>query len=150
MRTKPAVCGVPVPAGKRSQGVCPARANIYSVGRSMIMMKEVLIRHAQKVAAAASVALLVGSLVVVPAHAKSTQKIGEFDSTVTLENSGAGSVTVMGGTANTNIGVASAKNGATQEIGKFKANVSLKNAGIGAVTVFKGTANTNVGSAVVD
>jgi uncharacterized protein YggE len=114
------------------------------------MMKEVLIRHTQKAAAAASVALLIGSLVVVPAQAKSTQKIGEFDSTVTLENSGAGSVTVMGGTANTNIGVASAKNGATQEIGKFKANVSLKNAGIGAVTVFKGTANTNVGSATVD
>lgn len=114
------------------------------------MMKEVLIRHAQKATAAASVALLVGSLVVVPAHAKSTQKIGEFDSTVTLENSGAGSVTVMGGTANTNIGVASAKNGATQEIGKYKANVSLKNAGIGAVTVFKGTANTNVGSAIAD
>jgi hypothetical protein len=42
-------------------------------------MKEVLIRHVQKAAAVASVALLVGSLVVAPAHAKSTQQSGEFD-----------------------------------------------------------------------
>jgi hypothetical protein len=47
--------------------------------RSKTMMKEVLIRHAQQAAAAVRVALLAGSLVVVPAHAKSTHQIGEFD-----------------------------------------------------------------------
>jgi hypothetical protein len=43
------------------------------------MLKEVLIRHAQQAAAAVSVALLTGSLVVVPEHAKSTQKVAEFN-----------------------------------------------------------------------
>jgi hypothetical protein len=37
------------------------------------VLKEVMIRHAQKAAAAVSVALLASSLVVVPAHAKNTQ-----------------------------------------------------------------------------
>ena len=109
------------------------------------MMKEMLIRQAQKAAAAASVALLVGSLVAVPAHAETKQKVGKTDTTVTVENGGIGSVAVMGGQADTNVGGISAKNGATQEIGEAKSNVSIKNGGVGAVTVMGGEANVNVG-----
>ena len=109
------------------------------------MMKEVLIRHAQKAAVAASVALLVGSLVAVPAHAETKQKVGKFDSTVTVDKGGIGSVAVMGGEADTNVGGISAKNGATQEVGEAKSNVSIKDGGVGAVTVMGGKADVNVG-----
>jgi hypothetical protein len=68
------------------------------------MMKEVLIRNARKAAAAASVALLVGSLVAVPAQAQSKQTIKKMDSTVNMKESGAAATTILGGEANLNVG----------------------------------------------
>jgi hypothetical protein len=114
------------------------------------MTRKTLIRGAQKMAAAAAGALFVGSLLVIPAHAGSKQKIGKMDTTVNLENGGVGSVTVMNGKATTNVGSAVATGGATQDIDQFTSKVNVKNSGIGAVTVMRGTATANVGSAVAE
>ena len=111
------------------------------------MMKDALIRHAQKVAATASVALLVGSLVVIPAHAQSKQTIKKMDTTVNTENSGVAASTVLGGEANLTVGGALATNGATQDIGEMKSNVVIKNSGVVASTVLGGKATATIGGA---
>jgi len=111
------------------------------------MMKEVLIRNAQKVGAAASVALLVGSLVVVPAQAQSKQTIKKMDSTVAVEKGGVAATSVLGGEANLNVGGALATNGATQDIGEMKSNVVIKESGVAATTVLGGKATATIGGA---
>jgi hypothetical protein len=111
------------------------------------MMKDALIRNAQKVAAAASVALLVGSLVVVPAQAQSKQTIKKMDSTVNIKEAGAAATSILGGEANLNVGGALVTNGATQDIGEMKSTVVMEKSGVAATTILGGKATATIGGA---
>src|SRR5262245_11677024 len=109
------------------------------------MMKEMLTRNVQKAAAAVSVALLVGSFVVVPAQAQSKQTIKKMDSTVNLKESGAAATSILGGEANLNVGGALVTNGATQDIGEMKSNVVMEKSGVAATTILGGKDNAKIG-----
>jgi hypothetical protein len=81
-------------------------------------------------------------------YAKTKQDIGKMDTTVDLENSGAGALGFLGGQAELNLGSAIAQDGTTQKIKEFKAQVRMKNSGAGALGFLGGRSQTNIGSAV--
>ena len=87
-------------------------------------------------------------LAVVPGHAETKQNIQKFDSTVVLESSGVGAMTILGGQAEVALGSALAKDGTTQTIGEFKSMTHLQKSGVGAMTILGGKAEVALGSAV--
>jgi hypothetical protein len=113
------------------------------------MTNKSLICGAQKMVAAAAGALFIGSLLVIPAQAQTKQTIKKMDSTVSMTESGAAAMTILGGKADLNLGGASARNGATQDIGEMKSNIVMNKSGAAAMTILGGEASANIGGATV-